>query len=101
MCVARLPVATAATISHNPNSTMSRIARVIILLFWLLFGLALILVPWSDIWETNYFLFQYPALAIFLKSPYLRGAISGLGFMNVLLALEAFRHPTAAAANRT
>jgi hypothetical protein len=101
MHVARLPVATPATISHNPNSTMSRIARITILLLWLMLGLALILVPWSDIWETNYFLFQYPALAIFLKSAYLRGAISGLGFMNVLLALEAFRHPTATAANRT
>jgi hypothetical protein len=97
----RLPVAAAATISHNPNSTMSRIARIPILLLWLVLGLALILVPWSDIWETNYFLFQYPALAIFLKSAYLRGAISGLGFMNVLLALEAFRHPSTAAASRT
>jgi hypothetical protein len=101
MRVARLPVATPATISHNPNSTMSRIARITILLLWLVLGLALILVPWSDIWETNYFLFQYPALAIFLKSPYLRGAISGLGFMNVLLSLEGFRHRTAAATSRT
>ena len=46
---------------------MSRIARITILLLWLVLGLALILVPWSDIWETNYFLFQYPALAIFLN----------------------------------
>jgi hypothetical protein len=96
-----LPVATPATISHNRSPTMSRIARITILLLWLVLGLALILVPWSDIWETNYFLFQYPALAIFLKSSYLRGAISGLGFMNVLLSLEAFRHRTAAAASRT
>lgn len=100
-CLKGLPVATPATISHNRYSTMSWIARITILLLWLVLGLALILVPWSDIWETNYFLFQYPALAIFLKSSYLRGAISGLGFMNVLLSLEAFRHRTAAAASRT
>jgi len=31
----------------------------------------------------------------------LRGAISGLGFMNVLLSLEAFRHRTPSAARRT
>ena len=56
-CVTRrLPVATPAIISHNPNSTMSRIARITILLLWLVLGLALILVPWSDIWETNYFI---------------------------------------------
>ena len=80
---------------------MSRVVRVPILLLWLVFGLALILVPWSDIWEANYFLYQYPALALFLKNPFLRGAISGLGFLNVLLSLEAFRHRTAAVATRT
>jgi hypothetical protein len=79
---------------------MSRIARIFVLLLWLVLGLALILVPWSDIWETNYFLYQYPALALFLKNPFLRGAISGLGFMNVLLSLEGFRHRSAATASR-
>jgi hypothetical protein len=80
---------------------MSSLARVPILLFWLVLGLALILVPWSDLWETNYFFYQYPSLAFFLKNPFLRGAISGLGFMNVLLALEAFRRRTAAVASHT
>jgi hypothetical protein len=79
---------------------MSRIARIFVLLLWLVLGLALILVPWSDIWETNYFLYQYPALGLFLKNPFLRGAISGLGFMNVLLSLEGFRHRSAATASR-
>ena len=79
---------------------MSRIAQILVLLLWLVLGLALILVPWSDIWETNYFLYQYPALGLFLKNPFLRGAISGLGFMNVLLSLEGFRHRSAATASR-
>jgi len=80
---------------------MTRLMRVVILLLWLALGLALILVPWSDIWETNYFLYQYPALAIFLKNPFLRGAISGLGFMNVLMSLESFRRRIPAVAHRT
>jgi hypothetical protein len=79
---------------------MNRLMRVLILLLWLVLGLALILVPWSDIWETNYFLYQYPALAIFLKNPFLRGAISGLGFMNVLLSLESFRRRVPTVASR-
>ncbi len=61
------------------------------LMVWLELGLTLILVPWSDIWEANYFLYQYPALAILLKNPFVRGAISGLGLMNVLLSVGAFR----------
>jgi len=78
-----------------------RLLRVVILLIWLELGLVLILVPWSEIWDVNYFLYQYPALGLFVKNPYLRGAISGLGVMNVFLALEAFRRRTSAVASRT
>jgi len=67
---------------------------------WMLLGLALILAPWSDYWETNYFLYQYPALAFWLKNPFARGAVSGLGFMNVVMSLEAFRQRASAVASR-
>lgn len=80
---------------------MSRLLRVLLVSLWLVLGLALILAPWSDVWDANYFLYQYPALALFLKNPFLRGAISGLGFLNVLLSLEAFRRRTASVATRT
>jgi hypothetical protein len=80
---------------------MSGILRVFILLLWIAFGLALILAPWSDYWETNYFLFQYPAMGVFLKNAFLRGAISGIGFMDVLLSLEAFRHRASSVASRS
>jgi hypothetical protein len=80
---------------------MKRLARFVVLLFWLELGLALILVPWLDLWDTNYFLYQYPALALVLKNPFLRGAISGLGFVNVMLSIEAFRHRTTTVAGRT
>ena len=74
--------------------------RYAILSLWLVLGLALILAPWSDYWETNYFLFQYPALALWLQNPFVRGAISGLGFMNVVLSLEAFRERVSTVASR-
>jgi hypothetical protein len=80
---------------------MSRIVRVPILLIWLVLGLVLILVPWLDSWETNYLFYQYPALGLLLKNPFVRGAISGLGFMNILLSLEAFRRRVPTVASRT
>ena len=80
---------------------ISRILRVVMLLFWLELGLVLILVPWSDIWESNYFLVPVSAAGIFLTNPFLRGAISGLGFMNVLLSLEAFRRRAIPLSHRT
>jgi hypothetical protein len=80
---------------------MNRMVRVPVLLVWLVLGLILILVPWSDLWETNYLFYQYPALGLLFKNPFLRGAISGLGFMNVLLSLEAFRRRVVTVASRT
>jgi hypothetical protein len=75
---------------------MNRLFRVVWLLVWLELGLVLILVPWSSIWEENYFLYQYPAMALFANNAFTRGAISGLGIVNVFFALEAFRRRTPA-----
>jgi hypothetical protein len=79
---------------------MNRILRILLLLVWLELGLMLILVPWSDFWQTNYFIIQFPELGTILRSAYLRGAVSGLGVMNVFLALESFRHRATAFAKR-
>ena len=50
-------------------------------------GFFLILVPWSAIWERNYFLEAFPNLRPILLSPSLRGAVCGLGLANVYLGL--------------
>jgi hypothetical protein len=78
----------------------SRILRVVLLLLWFALGVVLIVLPWSDVWDVNYFLYQYPALGFFLKNSYLRGMISGLGVMDVMFALEAFRGRTPAVVTR-
>lgn len=79
---------------------MSRVLRVVLLLIWLELGLLLILLPWSDFWAANYFLNRYPALIPFLLNPYLRGAISGLGLIDTVLAVEAFRRGQSAIVTR-
>jgi len=50
-------------------------------------GFFLILVPWSAIWEHNYFLETLPDLRPILLSPMLRGAVCGLGLANVYLGV--------------
>jgi len=50
-------------------------------------GLLLILVPWSTLWERNYFAGAIPGLDVFLGNAFVRGAVSGLGVVNVLAAL--------------
>lgn len=78
---------------------LHRFLRVLILLVWLELGMVLILVPWLEIWEANYFLYQYPPLGIFVNNPFVRGAISGLGFINVLLSIGAFRRGSSVVAS--
>lgn len=45
------------------------------------------LIPWSAFWERNYFVEGSPALAAFFTSNYTRGAVTGLGLVNVFAAL--------------
>ncbi len=51
-------------------------------------GIFLTLVPWSAIWERNYFLEAYPTLRAFLLAPALRGAVAGLGLANIYMGLS-------------
>lgn len=80
---------------------IKRVLRVVLIAAWMEFGFILILLPWTAIWETNYFLNRYPALIFFLLNPYLRGAISGLGLIDAILALEAFRGSPSILAKRS
>jgi hypothetical protein len=46
-----------------------------------------VLIPWSAFWERNYFVEWSAGLKALLASNYTRGAISGLGLVNVWAAL--------------
>ena len=47
-------------------------------------GLLLIVLPWwPAFWEHNYFAVTWPALRTVLSNNFVRGAVSGLGFVNL------------------
>jgi len=50
-------------------------------------GLFLLVFPWSAFWEANAFVLEMPAVQDYWSSPYLRGAVSGLGLLNLFIAL--------------
>lgn len=52
-------------------------------------GIFLTLVPWTNVWEQNYFLQSYPQLRSLLLMPTVRGAVAGLGLANIFLGLNA------------
>ncbi len=58
-------------------------------------GLLLAIIPWTNYWENNFFLFwltaRFPGsqLATIVQSGYVRGAVTGIGLVNIVLgALE-------------
>lgn len=80
---------------------MRRTMGILMALLWLAIGVALILAPWLELWQANYFVYTYPALGLVVRSPYVRGAVTGLGVLDVLLSLEALREWTSAVASRS
>ena len=65
---------------------MPRVLRILLGLICLELGVLLVFLPWSPYWERNFFLQRFPELLPYLLSPFLRGAVTGLGLLDVILA---------------
>lgn len=64
---------------------MNRFSQALFILLCFEMGAILLYLPWSHHWEQNYFLSRFPALVPVLLHPSLRGAISGLGVLDIYL----------------
>lgn len=58
----------------------------------LLVGLILVIAPWTGLWDANYLLEPHPALRALILSTFMRGSVTGLGLINILLAIQETRH---------
>ena len=67
---------------------MNRIFRALLVVLAFEMGALLLYLPWSGYWEQNYFLSHYPALMRVALHPSFRGAVSGLGVLDILLAIS-------------
>jgi hypothetical protein len=64
-------------------------------------GIFLTFVPWTSLWDSNYLLQPYPSLRFFVNSPFARGTVTGLGLLNIVLAVhEAYHHLSVRAVSR-
>lgn len=59
------------------------IRRLVYVAFFVEFGLLLVVLPWSQFWDHNYFAFAWPAIKPFLTNNFVRGAVTGLGVVNL------------------
>jgi hypothetical protein len=60
-----------------------------LVIFCLEVGIILLILPWSEWWEGNYFSSVAPAWPLWKElwnNNYLRGAVSGLGIVNIYIS---------------
>ena len=70
--------------------------RLLLIVFYIEVGLILAVAPWSTYWERNYFGDLIPLLHVITTNNFFRGAISGLGVVNLVAALSELRSLLAA-----
>jgi hypothetical protein len=60
------------------------VRRLLYVVFFVQVGLLLIVLPWwPAFWDHNYFAFAWPWLKPLLANNFVRGAVSGLGLVNL------------------
>jgi hypothetical protein len=65
--------------------------RLLLIVFYVEVGLVLAVVPWSAYWERNYFADILPVLHAIITNDFFRGAVSGLGLVNLAVAIAELR----------
>ena len=72
---------------------LQRLFVVVYVLFCIELGLALIVLPWSGYWFNDGWLQEWPYVRSLIQSGFVRGAVSGLGLLDICLGvLEAVNY---------
>src|ERR1700688_2255313 len=78
-------------------SRMNRMLSALLVVILCIMGAILFYLPWTSIWEKNYFLAHYPSLMRVLLHPSFRGVVSGLGVLDIFLAITMIGSETSSA----
>ena len=88
----RLSVAPPPPYPHHEYRWYHKLSALIFILFCMELGAFLLLFPWTEYWDHNFFSALVPEWHYFWGNSYVRGAISGLGVVNFYIAfLEVLR----------
>jgi hypothetical protein len=85
--------------SVNTRPFLSRLVRVLCMLLLFEVGVILLFLPWLSLWDRNYFLSHYSSLRPFVLNPSVRGVVTGLGALDILVAAGMLRRHTPAGEN--
>jgi len=78
-----VPVESGGSPARRPRGRVL-IRRFVYVAFFLEVGLLLVVLPWSTFWERNYFAEALPVLQPLLTNNFVRGAVTGLGLVNLV-----------------
>jgi hypothetical protein len=76
------PVAVPAPVYHWYH----KMSAVVFITFCLEIGLFLLIFPWTEYWDGNYFSAVMPQMKDYWSNLYVRGAVSGLGMVNLYIS---------------
>ena len=74
------------------SSWSHKLGTLLFVLFCFEIGVFLMVFPWLDPWPNNWMADLLPGLPAIWENPFFRGALSGLGFINIYISfVEVFR----------
>ena len=78
------------TPDHN-DSWAAKLLKLCFVIFCFEIGVFLVVFPWLEYWNTSTVALSAPWLTDIWGSPYLRGALSGLGVVNICISFLEIR----------
>ena len=73
--------------ASRAEADISFFTRLLFAAYFLEAGLILVIAPWTNFWNGNLFIEAYPQLQDLLASPFMRGAVSGVGAITTLAGI--------------
>jgi hypothetical protein len=71
---------------------LHRLCVIVFVLFCIELGTVLVVLPWSSWWFNNNLLAHWPSIRHFWQLGFVRGAVSGLGFLDFWLGVSEAIH---------
>ncbi len=88
----KLPPAGPVLVEAPAYRWYHKVSALILIVFCMEVGVFLLVFPWTELWERNYFSLAVPEWHGYWINAYVRGAVSGIGVLNLYICfLEIFR----------
>lgn len=75
-------------LEQRPKPRLGWIWHILYIIYSLEVGVFLLFLPWLQIWDNNYLLYRYPGIRPIIANSFLKGAVLGLGIVNLLIGIQ-------------